>query len=47
MESHNNRALIFFGSSVTGIVLVTLADSRKKGDGISVGALWALASAFL
>lgn len=33
--------------SVTGIVLVTLADSRKKGDGISAGALWALASAFL
>lgn len=33
--------------SVTGIVLVTLADSRKKKGEVSVGALWALASAFL
>lgn len=33
--------------SITGIVLVTLSDSKSKADGISVGALWALASAFL
>lgn len=33
--------------SITGIVLVTLSDSESKKGGISVGALWALASAFL
>ncbi|CAH3189167.1 unnamed protein product [Porites evermanni] len=33
--------------SITGIVLVTLSDSKNKAGGISVGALWALASAFL
>ncbi|KAL9958518.1 hypothetical protein ACROYT_G035545 [Oculina patagonica] len=33
--------------SITGIVLVTLSDSKSTKGGISVGALWALASAFL
>ena len=37
----------FQHDSITGIVLVTLSDSKSKAGGISVGALWALASAFL
>lgn len=33
--------------SICGIVLVTLSDSKSTKGGISLGALWALASAFL
>lgn len=33
--------------SITGIVLVTLSDSKSKASGLSVGALWSLASALL
>ncbi|XP_068752329.1 solute carrier family 35 member F5-like [Montipora capricornis] len=33
--------------SITGIVLVTFSDSKNKVNGISVGALWALAGALL
>ena len=33
--------------SITGIVLVTLSDSKNTKGGISIGALWALGSAFL
>ncbi|XP_020613003.1 solute carrier family 35 member F5-like [Orbicella faveolata] len=33
--------------SITGIVLVTLSDSKNTKGGISLGALWALAGAFL
>ena len=39
--------LCVFICSICGIVLVTLSDSKSTKGGISLGALWALASAFL